>query len=157
MSHRFSLQRLLDLRHQHERAMARNLAMARELQTNEQSATDALHRAHAAARDRISRETEETPTIGTLLSLGHAMRHLDAHVELATERLRVAEEVVQEHHDALMVAAQARQILDRLRSRHEVAYRSGEKVRDLRTMDEIALSRFVAPEGSPANSNRTNR
>jgi flagellar FliJ protein len=157
MSYRFPLQRLLDLRHQHERAMARDLAHARDAMSTEEEAHDALVRAQEQAQDRITRETAEQPTVGTLLSLGHALRHLDAHIELAHERLRAADAVVQQRHDALTVAAQARQILDRLRSRHELEFRSEANARDLQTMDEIALTRFAQPDDAPMNRNRTNR
>lgn len=157
MTHRFPLQRLLDLRQQHERAMARDLARARDAHDTEHQATEALRRTQAAAQDRIARETAERPTIGTLLSLGHALGHLDEHVELASERVRAADAVVQQRHHALTVAAQARQILDRLRARHEHAVRAEAVARDLQSMDEIAITRFTQPDDSPTPRTRQTR
>lgn len=157
MAYRFSLQRLLNLRQQHERAMARDLAQAQDARTEEEQVHDVLRRVRAEGQDRMARETAESPTVGTLLSIGHAMRHLDAHVELAHERLRAADAVVQQRHDALAAAAQARQILDRLRSRHELEFRSEENARDQQTMDEIALTRHGQPDGARMTRNGTNR
>lgn len=154
---RFPLQRLLELRQQHERAMARDLASARDAADTEVRAHDALRRSQELAQEHVARVTTENPTIGTILSLTSAIEHFEAHVDAADERVRAAGAVVQQRHDALTVAAQARQILDRLRERHEVAAIAEEKARDLQAMDEVALTRFSMPDDDPSTRTRPTR
>jgi flagellar FliJ protein len=157
MSTRFPLQRLLHLRQQHEHAMARDLASARESADTELRTHDGLRESQERAQQDVALKTAENPTIGTILSLTHAIDHFDAHVELASERVRAADAVVAQRHVALTVAAQARQILDRLRDKHETAAMAKERARDLQRMDEAALTRFMQPDDDPSTRSRTTR
>jgi flagellar FliJ protein len=154
MSARFPLQRLLNLREQHEMAMARDLATARGAAEEERLAREALRKAREISLEHVARVTADGATMGTLVSLNLAMGQLDEHTEVADERTRAAEAIVDEAHEAFAAAARARQMLDRLRARHDETSRAEENARDLKSMDSIALSRFTQeerPETPPRN------
>jgi flagellar export protein FliJ len=59
------------------------------------------------------------------------------------ERVQAAEANVDEKHQALTLAAQARRMLDRLRTRREVAHTGEMKSADQRSMDSIALTQYA--------------
>ena len=143
MRFRFSLQRLLELRLERERAVARDLVSARDAADAEHRQHEALLHAHEAAQHRLAVETAGSATIGTLVSLNYALSQFGEHVAAADERTRVADASVARTHDALTAAAQARQMLDRLRVRHLEDFTADEKSTDRRTMDDVALARYV--------------
>ncbi len=156
MRFRFRLQRLLDLRERHEQALARDLASAQDQADEERRGEDALRQARDLAQQRLSRDPIDTPTMGTLLMLTHAFDRMDEHAAAASERTQAADLVVEERHQALTVAAQARRMLDRLRSRREAAFRDVASANDLRSMDAIAISRFLQEDRlSVSPTNRT--
>jgi flagellar FliJ protein len=146
MSSRFPLQRLLDLREQHELAMARDLVTAQGAADEERRQQETLRRAREISLEHVARVAADGPTMGTLVSLNLAMGQLDQHTELADERARAANAVVDVAHEAFSAAAQARKMLDRLRARHVETARVEENARDLKSMDSIALSRFTQEE-----------
>lgn len=148
MSSRFPLQRLLDLREQHELARARDLANAQGAADEERRTREELRKAREISLEHVARLTADGATMGTLISLNLAMGQLDAHSDLADERTRAAEAVVDEAHEAFAAAARARQMLDRLRDRHTETARVEANARDLKSMDSIALSRFTQDERS---------
>jgi flagellar protein FliJ len=146
VSPRFPLQRLLDLREQHEMAMARDLATAQGAADDERRAMEALRKAREISQDHVARVTADGPTVGTLISLSVAMGQFDQHSEVADERARAAEAAVDECHVAFAAAARARQMLDRLRARHAETALAEAKARDLKSMDSVALARFTQEE-----------
>jgi flagellar FliJ protein len=145
MRFRFALQRLLHLREQHEQAMARELINARAAADEEHRIEESLKDARDVAQRRIAREAASSP-VGTLQVLQTACDHFDESVAAAGERTVAAHVVVAEKHQALTLASQARRILDRLRSRRKEAYTGEVNSADQRTMDSIALARFVRDE-----------
>jgi flagellar protein FliJ len=140
----FRLRRLLDLREQHEQAMARNLAHARGSADDERRASDDLRRARETSLAHVAGVAANGTTMGELVSLNFALRELDQHAVVADERTRAADAHVDACHEALAIAARARMILDRLKTRHNEAARAEENATDLKTMDAVALSRHGA-------------
>lgn len=140
---RFSLQRLLDLRRQHEHALAREVAVAHHAADTERERHDALRAAEAAARDSLARQTRDGVAIGTLQSWGLAGAHLGEHIEIASARHEAAQAALLEKHDALEAALQARRLLERLRERHLDHHTTETRRRDGTIMDAIALTRFT--------------
>jgi len=140
----FRLKRLLNLREQHEQAMARNLAHARGAADDERRASDDLRRARETSLERVAHVAANGTTMGELISFNLAMLELDQHSVLADERTRAADARVDECHEALAIAARARMILDRLKARHDEAARVEDNANDLKSMDSIALSRHGA-------------
>jgi flagellar export protein FliJ len=123
--------------------MARDLAAARTEADERKRAEEMLRQAAERSQEHVARMTSESPTVGTLVSLSMAMGQFDEHRLLAGERTRDAESVLDTCHGALTAAAQARQMLDKLRERHETASRADDNARDRRSMDSIALTRFT--------------
>jgi len=140
----FRLRRLLDLRELHEQAMARNLAHARGTADDERRASDDLRRACETSLAHAAGIAANGTTMGELVSLNRALREFDQHSVVADERTRAADARVDECHEALAIAARARMILDRLKTRHNEAARAEAKATDLKTMDAVALSRHGA-------------
>ena len=140
----FRLRRLLNLREQHEQAMARNLVDARGTADDERRASEDLRRARESSLQHVAHVAANGTTMGELISLNLALLELDQHSVVADERTRAADARVDECHEALAIAARARMILDRLKSRHDEAARTEKNARDLKTMNEVALSRHGA-------------
>ena len=140
----FRLRRLLDLREQHEQAMARDLVNARDTADGERRASDDLRRARETSLAHVAHVAANGTTMGELISLNLAMLELDQHSVIADERTRAADAHVDACHEALAIAARARMILDRLKSRHDEAARIEANATDLKTMDAVALSRHGA-------------
>jgi flagellar FliJ protein len=139
---RFRLQRVLELREEHEQAKARELGAAKD-------AADAARREQAtlaAVRDSSQAELHaahaETPRVGHLHQLGFVLQSLDQRLQSATEAVGAADVVVDAAQGALVEAARDRRVLDRLKERHAEAWRAEEAQKDRLQMDEIALGRF---------------
>ena len=145
---RFRLQRVLDLRARTERDAATALVSAQE--------------AADAARDeqlRLERQREQlaaaqrTPdaagaSVGELRNLGFLLERMDEQVAGAAELTAAAEGTVQEREESLRAAFRDRRTLDRLREKHQDAWRAGEIAQDRALMDEIALTRFTTQGNS---------
>jgi flagellar FliJ protein len=146
MTFKFPLQRLLDLKAQHEREMARQLATAQSAADQERDARDALARAHAAAHSSLAAATGQGITVGHLVSLAQTISPLQERVSQADERTVAADQVVDERHQQLSAALMERQVLDRLRDKRLDLHRADENARDQAHMDAIALTRFTTPD-----------
>lgn len=146
MTFKFPLQRLLDLKAQHEREMARQLASAQVAADQERDARDALARAHAAAHSSLAAATGHGITVGHLVSLSQTITPLQERVSQADERTVAAEQVVDERHQQLSAALKERQVLDRLRDKRLDMHRADENARDQAAMDAIALTRYTPPD-----------
>jgi flagellar FliJ protein len=139
---RFRLQRVLELRAEHEQAKARELASAQDAADAAKRAQDAIASLRASSRAEIDVAQGEQPRVGHLHQLGLVLQSIDARLERAGETVQSAETVVQEAQDALADAARDRRILDRLKDRHAEQWRAEEAARDRVSMDEVALARF---------------
>jgi flagellar export protein FliJ len=81
--------------------------------------------------------------VGALHNLAFLLDRMDERVAHAGAAVRAADGVVGEREGALRAAFRERRTLDRLRERHQDAWRAGAAAADRQLMDEIALSRFA--------------
>lgn len=139
---KFRLQRVLELREEHERAKAIVLAGAKDAADAARRAQGVLETIRDHSRKELHAANTNAPRIGHLHQLGFVVESIDERVKTAMESVRVADESVATAQSALTEAARDRQILDRLKSRHEEEFRSTEAHADRLQMDEIALARF---------------
>jgi flagellar FliJ protein len=139
---RFRLQRVLDLRARKERDAATALAAAQAAADAAREAERRLHDARAELAARAAPETS-APSVGALRYRSFLLERLDEQVAGAAEAAATAAGAVAEREDALRAAFRDRRTLDRLRERHEGAWRAGEIALDRAQMDEIALTRFT--------------
>jgi len=146
---KFPLQRLLDLKEQREREIARQLATAQLQAEQERDQRDALAVSHADAYRHIASTASGAPTVGELRSLAYTLDQLSERVLQADERTHDAERVVGERHQSLSEALQARRVLDRLRDKRLDTFRAEENARDRLTMDDIAITRFTKSSDMP--------
>lgn len=89
-------------------------------------------------------------SVGELRNLSFLLDRLDASVAGAAQQTAAAEQVVGAKEDALRSAYRERRTLDRLRERHQDAWRATEAAQDRTLMDEIALTRFTQHGGGIA-------
>jgi flagellar FliJ protein len=138
---RFRLQQVLDLREKQERHLAGQLAAAIGV---ERAAKDVLDHLRAE-REAGSEETQrgQSRSVGELASIAFIMQQLDGRIASANDVVTAANDNVSQVKEALTSAFKDRRVLDRLRERHEETYRVTAEQTDRRTMDDIALSRFV--------------
>jgi flagellar FliJ protein len=144
---RFRLQRVLELRERHERDAATALTRAQDTAAAARREAVTL----AAARAELASERPGASAaggragvpVGALHNLSFLLDRLDERVALAGAAVHSAEGTVGEREGALRAAFRDRRALDRLRERHEDAWRAGAAAADRQLMDEIALTRFA--------------
>ncbi len=139
---KFRLQRVLELREEHEQAKARVLATAQDAADEARRQQESLAAVRANSRAEVEAAHSEAPRVGHLHQLGFVLQSLDQRLLVATETVLTAEHVVQQAQGALTEAARDRRVLDRLKERHAEVWRAEEAQKDRLLMDEIALSRF---------------
>jgi flagellar FliJ protein len=138
---RFRLQQVLDLREEQERHLATQLAAAMGA---EQAAKQALEGLRAEREAGTEGPIEgRSRSVGELANVAFIMQQLDGQIANASEMVNAANDSVSQVQEALTAAFKDRRVLDRLRERHEENYRVTAEQTDRRTMDDIALSRFV--------------
>lgn len=156
MSFNFRLQRILELREQHEQAKARELAAAQSVAEEAQKAKDALASLRANSHAQMHTATNGAPRIGHLHQLGTVLASLDERLIVADDLIKVADAGVSQAKTLLEEAARDRRVLDRLKERHAEAWRAEEAQKDRVQMDEIALLQFArkpdTKEASPGTS-----
>lgn len=143
MSFTFRLQRLLELREQHEQAKARELAAAQAAAENAQQAKDALVSLRANSHAQMHSAARSAPRVGHLHQLGTVLASLDERLLAADDLVKVADDGVSQAKAMLEEAARDRRVLDRLKERHAEAWRAEEAQKDRVQMDEIALLQFA--------------
>lgn len=139
----FRLQRVLELREQHEQAVATRLAAAQDEADRQRRAHEALCAVREAGAERVAAAHAGVPTIGELQNLGYALQQLDAQVSASGHVVQSAEATVMQVQGELAAAFQARRVIDRLKEKQQDQWRAGEAQADRHLMDDIALSRFV--------------
>lgn len=154
---KFRLQRILELREQHEQAKARALASAQDTAETARGVQDALSALRNDSESQIRAATNAAPRIGHLRQLDLVLASLDARVESAAEVVKAADAQVTAAQDALAHAAKDRRVLDRLKERHAETFRAEFAQKDRLAMDEIALAQFtrkqdVTPSTTPDDS-----
>ncbi|GEM_PF-2263126 len=147
MAFRFRLERVLSVRRSEEEEAERRHAEARQARAR---AVAVLERARAAlvrAHERLDdlKRSGELTSEDLYLHASH-VAGLRRRVEEAGQEVRTADARVQETHQALLEAHQAREALEKLREREETRWREAERRRETRVLDEIALSRRSAGE-----------
>jgi flagellar FliJ protein len=140
---RFRLQRVLELRERHERDAATALTRARDAAeaARRDAAALAAARAELAARGRRGRAGRRAGGGAAQPRLPRSTAWTSAWPS-AGAAVRAAEGAVGEREGALRAAFRDRRTLDRLRERHQDAWRAGAAAADRQAMDEIALTRF---------------
>jgi flagellar protein FliJ len=141
---RFRLQQVLDLREKQERHLASQLAAALGAERAAKDALDGLRAERDAGADGV--KDGEPHSVGELANIAFIMQQLDDQITGANEVVSAANDSVSQVKEALTTAFKNRRVLDRLRERHEETYRVTAEQTDRRTMDDIALSRFVHNE-----------
>lgn len=140
---KFRLQRLLDLRQKREQEAAGAVAAAR----NAAEAAAQKQAELAARRDQTRQELlpaqGETVRVGQLHEIAYLVRALDDHVATAQKASQAAERVVQEKMTELSDAMRDRRVLDRLKDRRTVEWRTEDARQEREVMDAIARTRFV--------------
>lgn len=139
----FRLQRVLELREQHEQAKARALTEAQEAADVARRAHDALTDLHASSRAEVDAAQSAQPRVGHLHQLGYVLQSLEQRVDLAADSVVAANTVVSGAQRELDDAARDRRVLDRLKERHAEVWRNEVAQQDRLQMDEIALGRFA--------------
>lgn len=143
MSFKFRLQRILELREQHEQARARELAAAQDLADQAQQAKDTLAAMRADSHAHLHQVARSETRVGHLHQLGTVLASLDERLVVATDVCRQADEGVHKAKMTLEEAARDRRVLDRLKERHTDVWRAEEAAKDRVQMDEVALTQFA--------------
>jgi flagellar FliJ protein len=138
---RFRLQQVLDLREKQERSLASQLATAIGAEREAKEALDGLRAKRDAGSDGV--QSGKSHSVGELANLAYMMQQLDDRIAGANDVVCAANDSVSQVKEAFNAAFKDRRVLDRLRERHEETYRVTAEQTDRRTMDDIALSRFV--------------
>lgn len=151
---KFRLQRILELREQHEQAKARALAGAQDVANSARADQSALAALRDDSQALIHATTHAAPRVGHLWQLDLALTALEVRMERAAEVVHEAEAQVVTAQEALAAAAKDRRVLDRLKERHAESYRAEFALKDRIAMDEIALAQFTrrdddAPHPAP--------
>jgi flagellar FliJ protein len=138
----FRLQRLLDLKEKHEQAMAAKLGVAERQAQVERASQDHLTAVRmASAADLLA--THDMKRVGELRPLAELLDRLDEHLDAQGTRVANAERVVADAQRVLNDAHRDRRVLDRLREKHVDRHRHEAQQADQKTMDDIALARFL--------------
>lgn len=138
---RFRLQQVLDLRQKEERDLATQLAAAVGAERSAKEVLDGLLAERETGAEGV--QSQCSHSVGELANVAFLMQQLDGQIESASETVNAASDGVVQAKAALTEAFKDRRVLDRLRDRHEETYRVTAAQTDRRTMDDIALSRFV--------------
>lgn len=141
---RFRLQQVLDLREKQERTLASQLATAMNAERAAKETLNGLCAERQAGAEGVV--SGQSRSVGELANAAFIMQQLDGQIANANDMVTAANDSVSQVKEAFTVAFKDRRVLDRLRERHEETYRVTEEQTDRRTMDDIALSRFVHNE-----------
>lgn len=148
---KFRLQRILELREQHEQAKARELAAARTTAEEAERAQQALAALRENSRDQLHAASQSAPRVGHLAQLGTVLASLDERLVVAGDVCRAADAGVHAAKTMLEEAARDRRVLDRLKERHVGTWRAEEAQKDRVHMDEVALTQFARKQEGMSN------
>ena len=139
----FRLQRVLDLRQQHEQAVAGKLGAAAEAAADARAAMDALAAVRQARGSDLARAHGAAMPVGALHQKERLNASLDAHLDVAEADLAAREAEVNVVRDELNAAMQARRIISRLREKREDEWRLSRTRADRTAMDALAIERHA--------------
>ncbi len=140
---RFRLEKLLELRRNHELDEATRLASARNAADEAERLRAALEAVHAAGVVRLAEAHGVGGTAGQLQNLNHILSLMGEQVREADAACEAANEQVAQQVEDLAAAVRDRQLLSDLRQRKLLQWQAGQTAADRKLMDEIALGRFV--------------
>jgi flagellar FliJ protein len=143
VSFKFRLQRILELREQHEQAKARQLASAQQTAEVAAQAQESLAALRLSSQAQMQATTESAARVGHLHQLGTVLASLDERLVIAGDVCKEADAGVHKAKLMLEEAARDRRVLDRLKERHTGAWRTEEANKDRVQMDEVALTQFA--------------
>ena len=149
---KFRLQSVLELREQQERQVAAKLAEAESAADEARMAAQALETIRQTGSQALRSAHASEPTIGQLKTIGYVIEQLNTQIVDAQSRVEMAEQVVHQARTDLTSALQARRVLSRLRDRHFDTWRADGNTKDMKQMDELALTRFTRRDDSGNNS-----
>lgn len=148
----FRLQRVLELREQEERTVAAKLAEAETAVDEARIAQRAIESIQQRGSQALRSAHQSEPTVGQVRTIGYVIEQLNHHIDGARTRVAQAEEAASQVRTDLTAALQARRVLSRLRERHFEDWRSETNAKDLKTMDELALSRYARRSSDDSGS-----
>lgn len=140
---RFRLQKVLEHRERLEKESAVRLAEARNEAEAALRAVESLEAARRAGAERAGRVSLDGVTAGELQRLALLVQQLDQHLVAASEAMDDADRHVDAMTTEFEDALTQRRVLDRLREKHLLLWRSEEEQRDRAVMDAIALTRHT--------------
>lgn len=140
--HAFRLERLLELKAKHEEAMAIRLGIAERDARAERESQAALEALQADSRSGLLGPAGPR-RVGDLRPLSELLDRVGERLDLQVQRVRAADRTVHDAQQRLVAAHQERRVLDRLREKHVDRVRLEESQADQKTMDEIAVARFL--------------
>lgn len=144
----FRLERLLELKTRREQALAARLGQAEEAARAERAAEHAIAALRAAGVD--ARLAPGRRTAGDIQSMQAVVERLDVRLTAQQARTAAAETTVTEAQRLLTTAHQERRVLDRLKEKHVDQLRHADADHDRKTMDEVAVARFLHQRVSDA-------
>jgi flagellar export protein FliJ len=150
---KFRLQQVLHLREQEEQRVAAKLAEAETAADEARLAQRALESIQQRGSQAMRAAHQSEPTVGQLKTIGYVIEQLNHHIVDAQSRVDAADDVVSQVRTDLTSALQARRVLSRLRDRHFESWRTETNAQDLKTMDELALSRFTRRSSDETGGN----
>lgn len=139
----FALQRVLDLRQQHEQAIAGRLGVASDAAADARAAMDALAAVRQASSADLARAHNTAQQVGALHQKERLMASLDAHLDVAEQELVTRDAQVAVVRTELHMAMQARRVISRLREKREDEWRQSHARAERTAMDALAIERHA--------------
>jgi flagellar protein FliJ len=143
--YKFRLQRVLELREKREGEAATELATARK---HADLALQAARRLEDEQRSHIEKVAAATATggglsVGPLQNLSLLVQRMSERVDDAYRTVDTAELQVRERMTQFTTAFKDRQVIDKLKSRDQLAWHAAEAQADRTAMDGIALTQYL--------------
>ncbi len=139
----FRLEKLLELRRNHELNEAVRLAEARHLADEAERIRIALEAVHAAGVAHVAEAHGTGGSAGQLQNLHHILTLMRERMHSADAACEAANQKVADQVEELAAAIRDRQLLTGLRERKLLQWTAGQSAAERRLMDEIAIGRFV--------------
>ncbi|MEX2582210.1 MAG: flagellar export protein FliJ [Gemmatimonadota bacterium] len=153
MTPKFSLQRVLELKERREQTTALRLAEARMAAETAKETEEAIESLRASGVSKRAAVGGGFIAVGQLQNAAYLIDRLDQKLEEARTAYRHADAQVKERLTEFTDASRERQVLDRLKEKKRDAALLEQADLDRKTMDAIALSRFVRTD-KPSQGSR---
>lgn len=140
---RFSLQRVLELRHRAELESAKGLADARMEADAARSVKADLDAARAAGVARLAEVHGSGGSVGHIRNLAYIVSKVEEQAGLAEAECEAADRSVSSHLKAFSEAFRDRKAIDHLKEKKLEQWRRDEIRSEMKELDEVALARYV--------------